>query len=593
MAAKDGRVLIGAPMPGPPGEGLLTDAVLAAVLGRVAACTEDELLARARELLTRTQREHPHRQHAGVAAMEVLLAEGRRRGCPELLGSLLRYAAVTRLVTHTPLVQADPVLDELTRHTTRYGMTVLLADAHALRARRSVLAGTEEAALADAATAIALLADPEPPKDQDRQRWERSLAAALTDLGLVLTQLGAHELADEVLQRSDRHLQATAGSMELLVNGLNRLRLLLSWGLRLERAGHQEQAVERFHHAARIGRAIEPLWRISMFNSNDRPPAEQCAVLGAALALADPGAEHIERLRALSTIANFSSDRIMVGIALGRCLEVCGSTADALDALAETRDGIHDEPVRSEPMLQLALSRELARLQEALTPVGPRTRPIRDYAVALEAEMWSLRQARIAAMRTQAEHLRLTREHGTMTAQALSDPLTGLPNRRALDQHLRRALSSPEGRACAVAMVDLDGFKVVNDRHSHATGDEVLRAVAGALRAALRSDDTVARYGGDEFVVLLPGTAAAAAGAALERAVQAVATLPVQIGAGVTLSAGVVAVSDSDDPDSILARADSAMYRAKRLGGNRVNVEQSTEQADLPDGARPGGRVGT
>lgn len=138
---------------------------------------------------------------------------------------------------------------------------------------------------------------------------------------------------------------------------------------------------------------------------------------------------------------------------------------------------------------------------------------------------------------------------------------------------------------CSLALVDLDGFKDVNDRYSHATGDEVLRAVATALRSALRADDTVARYGGDEFVVLLPGTAPHAARGALERAVRAVADLPAKVGAGVTLSAGVVAAGDRDNADSLLARADSAMYRAKRSGGNQVNVEDDNEPdgADLPD----------
>jgi diguanylate cyclase (GGDEF)-like protein len=192
--------------------------------------------------------------------------------------------------------------------------------------------------------------------------------------------------------------------------------------------------------------------------------------------------------------------------------------------------------------------------------------------------MWSLREARIAAMRSQAKNLQLAREHGAVTAQALSDPLTGLPNRRALDQQLH-ALSSST-LPCSVALVDLDGFKDVNDRYSHATGDEVLRAVATALRSALRADDTVARYGGDEFVVLLPGTTPHAARGALERAVRTVAGLPAKVGAGVTLSAGVVAAEDHDDAESLLARADSAMYRAKRLGGNQVHVEDDDAGAD-------------
>ncbi|MGH3794626.1 MAG: diguanylate cyclase domain-containing protein [Pseudonocardiaceae bacterium] len=580
MPVNNTRTLSDVLLTGPFAEGLLTDAFLASALGRVAACTADELLARARELLIRTQRERPHRQQAGVSATDALLIEARRRDCPDLLGSLLRYAAVIRLVTHTPLTQADPLIDELTRLAGRYGMTVLQADGHALRARRSVLAGIDEGALTDTATALALLADPEPPKGRAGPQWEHALAATLTDLGLVLTSLGAHELADESLTRAEGHLRASAGSVELLVNGLNRLRLLLSWGLRLGRAGHREQAAERLISARQVGRMVEPLWMRTVFNSGDRPAADQCAVLAVSFALADPGPAHVERLSGLSRAAIVTSERIMVGIALGRCLECCGLTAAARTALTTTRDQVAGEPARAESMLQLALTRELARLQEAMTPVATNTRPIRDYAAALEAEMWSLREARIAAIRSQAEHLRLAREHGTVTAQALSDPLTGLPNRRALDRQLRQVLSGSARLPCSVALIDLDGFKDVNDRYSHAIGDEVLRAVAETLRSALRADDTVARYGGDEFVVLLPGTAPTAARGALERAVQAVAGLTPKAGAGVTLSAGVVGAGDHDNAESVLARADSAMYRAKRLGGNQVNVEDDDE----PDG---------
>lgn len=565
------RLLTGSPPPGPSGEGLLTDAVVDAALAAVRDTSDDELVDRARQLLARTQRERPARQATGVAATDLLLAEARRRGRPAVLGWLLRYAAVIRLVTQTPLVQADPLLDELGLHATRHGIPVLLADAHALRARRAVLAGTEEDALTDAATALALVADLPARCGPD----ERSLGCALTDLGLVLTALGAHELADEVFERAERHLLVTGGSLEVLVNGLNRLRLLLSWGLRLERAGHLTQAAERFAAAAGVGHAVEPLWRSTMFQSGDRPPAEQCAVLGAAFALADPGPDHVGPLQHLAEIANFTSDRIVVAIGLGRSLECSGRRSEAIAAVTGLRDALSDGAGRSEPMLQLALSREVARFQEEIAPTGAGTEPIRAYAAALETEMWSLRLARIAVLRAQADHLRLTREHGAAAAAAMSDALTGLPNRRALDDLLGAALAAGASAPCAVGLIDVDGFKEVNDQRSHAVGDDVLRAVAGAVRQSLRGDDTLGRYGGDEFVVVLPGTALPAAGAALERAVRAVAALPPEVGAGVTLSAGVVAVSrhgGRTDPESVLTRADSAMYRAKRLGGNRVVV---------------------
>ena len=140
-------------------------------------------------------------------------------------------------------------------------------------------------------------------------------------------------------------------------------------------------------------------------------------------------------------------------------------------------------------------------------------------------------------------------------------------------------------------MIDVDRFKQINDAISHARGDEVLRGVAAALRSSLRAPDLVARYGGDEFVVVLPDTAAGDAGAAMARARAAVAALPkrrrrrtpAHRGRGdvVTLSVGVVAARPGEDATEVLARADAAMYAVKRAGGDAVRVHEAT-----PSGTR-------
>ncbi|RAI33704.1 GGDEF domain-containing protein, partial [Rhodoplanes serenus] len=166
----------------------------------------------------------------------------------------------------------------------------------------------------------------------------------------------------------------------------------------------------------------------------------------------------------------------------------------------------------------------------------------------------------------QDEALRQAHERiAELEAHADHDPLTGVLNRRGFDRELARAAAHVDryGGRLVLVYLDLDGFKPINDRHGHAAGDAVLRAVAGVLRGHVRASDLVARLGGDEFVVLLwnLGDADAAAKAASLEAMIAAARVPWE-GATVAVgaSAGLTVVAGPTDTAAALARADAAMY---------------------------------
>jgi diguanylate cyclase (GGDEF)-like protein len=172
-----------------------------------------------------------------------------------------------------------------------------------------------------------------------------------------------------------------------------------------------------------------------------------------------------------------------------------------------------------------------------------------------------------------------------MSDLAMVDELTGLKNRRSFFDDIESVIagSRRRGKPVAIALLDLDHFKDVNDTHGHAIGDDVLREVARRIEETLRQEQIVGRIGGEEFVVLLPDTSPQQALIAVERVRKAIGDTPVETGVGtqvqVTVSGGIAPLADGMTVALAMQQADKAMYRAKALGRNRVEVFGAVEDA--------------
>ncbi len=217
---------------------------------------------------------------------------------------------------------------------------------------------------------------------------------------------------------------------------------------------------------------------------------------------------------------------------------------------------------------------ELERINDAMLSLN------RDSSVA----QYSLSQANIMLKESNAT---MAQREGQFVADSLTDALTGVGNRRKLDQ----ALAAEVGRArrgegpLSAIMADVDHFKRVNDEYGHGAGDKVLAQFGAMLKSQTRTTDVVARFGGEEFVVLLPHTGLSLAVAKAEQFRQALALQTIEpLTTVVTSSFGVAELLSGENSESLLSRVDAALYRAKEGGRNCV-------VAAAPNGTLKGGHA--
>ena len=373
--------------------------------------------------------------------------------------------------------------------------------------------------------------------------WRRSLITAAASR-LIARRVGHHHAEEAFVGGLLCRLGVLALSITIPVrhgslsceagNDYGRLRLL-------------EAAELGFDHADAGGRLAE-LWKL---------PSSFAAAMGY---VDDPDAapEEIRRFVGIVSVGDCAAEVLSDAESAAlpryrdRCSQLFGSSESAADLLMEIEEAsrdvlrLFDLPAESLP----SVAEILGRANEAL--------------VRLNFEM-------------SREKVRLEIENDVLGSQASTDPLTGLANRRHLVEFTQEQIRIA-GRyrsPLSLLFLDVDHLKFVNDSFGHEAGDRMLRAVSSTLRRSARGADLVARYAGDEFVIVMPAAPLEVARAVAERVRRAVEDAEFTLVGGtsirMTVSVGVASFDgNTDDQDSLFGRADRAVYHAKAAGGNRV-----------------------
>jgi diguanylate cyclase len=250
--------------------------------------------------------------------------------------------------------------------------------------------------------------------------------------------------------------------------------------------------------------------------------------------------------------------------------QMLATFVDRLSQMTETSSTFHDK--LEESARQIEQAKSISEIAPVLKEVVGATRTMADASKISRDELQSMRER---SSTIEAELVKLHAELDKVSSQARHDVLTGALNRRGLDEALEKEISNVRRKntPLCMALLDIDNFKKINDSLGHATGDQALAHLASVARECMRPQDTLARFGGEEFVLLLPDTS-------LEKGIEAMTRLQRELSrkfflAGaekilITFSAGVAQFDVSETGSDAIKRADKAMYLAKRAGKNRV-----------------------
>jgi diguanylate cyclase (GGDEF)-like protein len=374
----------------------------------------------------------------------------------------------------------------------------------------------------------------------------------LNNIGINLKNLGQLAESQEVIERA---LAMSPGLGDHILCGL-----LNNYAETLIRRGDlpaAQQAVERAHVAATTAGYVRGI--INAVKSKAR----------LTLLAGDPAAAR-DQAEAALVHAKDINERSAVAECLELLVDCCKQLQDPAAALAyaEERFAIEREIHESEVTRRLKGMEALHELSRARREADE-LRSQKEELGRAYRELSIMHDALQAADR---EKSRLMQE---LERQSNEDALTGLFNRRFVDQYLQRELARTrrQNRAMAVAMGDIDHFKRINDRWSHAAGDTTLRRIAELMRSQVRAFDVVARYGGEEFVIILADADLVVAKAVCEKLRAAIAALTwpeFDSNHRVTISFGVAGDPGEITYDRLLANADEALYRAKAAGRNCV-----------------------
>lgn len=256
-------------------------------------------------------------------------------------------------------------------------------------------------------------------------------------------------------------------------------------------------------------------------------------------------------------------------------VRVSGSMQRVMEELQQSATAAGGSAGEVAPRLE-ALGRALAGGD--VSALASQVDGVQASTVRLQSALDVLRE-QVQSSRNEIDRLRgeldRTREEAVLCA------LTGVLNRKGFEQRMQALFGSPRGRpaSLAMAMIDIDHFKRINDEHGHLVGDRVLEALGRLLRETVKAPGALtARYGGEEFAIVLPAHTAGEAAELVQQLLAATPTMPVRQRqtdrkiAGVTISAGVTVARAGDDAISLIARADAALYESKRGGRDRVTV---------------------